>query len=526
MCGLILLFKPAQMFEANAPFFYYGLAQIALLLVPAFLASFAVLAGLAALGGPRWRQALASAVGGLAVAAWVNATFVASPGGALDGRTLLVPLDEQRDAFNALLYVAVALAGAALAGWRPLLARRFFVALFVVLAAQTAWIALHDEHGWRAAGNTQRLATLSPEKNVLVIVLDTFQSDLFADIVQHDAALARAFGGFTYFPNAVGPAPTTYLSLPVIHSGMSYREGDKLRNTYHASVGERSFVARLARAGYDAMLVNPILNYCPAGALCDHESALVRGRLDSMAEGAAFLVDLGVFRIVPDAIKPLVYAEGSWMTTHWFAEDRALTSNRVLERMAASMRADGPRPVVRFLHLFGTHPPARLDAACRPVRDLPWTRDTAAAQDRCALSKVAELLRRLGELGLYDRTAVLVMADHGAGLPRDPNNRWPWGVAASPLLLVKPFNARGALTESSRVVGLADVAASVCAWTRDCRMDSGTDVMQNAPQPPSYTFLAYLWRHEYWLAEAVPILERYEVRGPPQDRASWHKAAH
>jgi len=523
LCGLVLLFKPAQMFDANEPFFYFGFAQIALLLVPIFIAAFGVIAWLASRGGPRWQHALAATLGGIALAAWINGTFVASPGGALDGRTSLVAFDERRDALNAILCAGIALGGAAIAGWRPVLARRFFAALFLVLAAQSVWIAATDEHSWRAEGDVRRLTELSAEKNVLVILLDGFQSDFFAEIVGRELELARGFEGFTYFANAVGPAPTTYLAMPVIHSGVQYREGEKLRDTYRGSVGERSFMARLARSGYDAMLVNAILNHCPDGVLCDHEGPLVRGRLKALAEAAAFLVDLGIFRIVPDAVKPSVYGEGAWMATRSVADDRVVTSNRVLELMARSLHVGSRRPVARFVHLFGTHAPASVDARCRPVGKLPWTRATAIAQSRCAVSKLGAVLRALQDLGLYDRTAIAVLADHGAGLPEDGKLGWIWGAAASPLLLVKPFGARGPLTHSARVVGLGDLAASLCAWTGDCRMEAGSDLVRDAKQPPSYPFLAYFWRHEYWLAESVPIFERYEVRGPPRDIASWRQ---
>ena len=83
------------------PFFYFGFAQIALLLVPLFLAASGALrvarqrAARRAGSARSPRRSAASAL-----AAWINATFVASPGGALDGRSLLVPLDERRDALQ------------------------------------------------------------------------------------------------------------------------------------------------------------------------------------------------------------------------------------------------------------------------------------------------------------------------------------------------------------------------------------------------------------------------------------------
>jgi hypothetical protein len=304
LCGLVFLFKPAQMFEANEPFFYFGLAQIGLLLLPLFLLAFGAIAWLASCARQGVQRGLAALLGGIALAAWVNASLLPSPGGALDGRTLLLPFDEERVLRNLLLWAAAAAGGAAIAWCLPVLARRFFLALFVVLATQAAWIAASDSHPWRAEGAVGRLAALSSEKNVIVVLLDGFQSDFFAEIVEREPQLAQAFEGFTYFANAVGPAPTTYLALPAIHSGKPYREGERLRDTYRRSVVEGSFMAQLARSGYDAMLVNPLLNYCPDGVLCDHEGVLVYGRGKSLAEAAAFSSILPCFASCPTRSSP------------------------------------------------------------------------------------------------------------------------------------------------------------------------------------------------------------------------------
>lgn len=522
LCGLVFVFKPAQMFEANAPFIYFGFAQIALVLVPVFMATFAAAAWLASRGGERWQRVVAAALGGIALAAWMNATFVASPGGPLDGRTVLLPYDQEQFGLNLLLCAAFAAGGAASAWWFPVVTRRFLVALFAVLTGQAVWIAAADGHSWRPPGAAERLAALSSEKNIIVILLDAFQSDFFAEVLEREPELVHAFDGFTYFANAVGPAPTTYLAMPAIHSGIPYREGEGLKETYRRSIVDGSFMARLAANGYDGMLVNPILNYCPKGVVCDHESVLMHGRGKSLAEAAAFLVDLAVFRIVPDTFKPSVYAEGSWMATRMLGErSRAVTSNRVLELFARSMHVASPRPVARFLHLFSTHSPASVDADCRRVRNLPWVRPTAISQAQCAVTRLSDVPRRLQALGLYDRTAIAVVADHGAGMPKDAKSGWVWGAYASPLLLVKPFGARGALARSTRVVGVSDLPASLCSWTADCRMESGADVARDRHDPPKYPFFLYHWRHEYWLAQSVPIVERYEVRGPPRDIASW-----
>src|SRR6185436_19727519 len=62
----------------------------------------------------------------------------------------------------------------------------------------------------------------SPTRNVVILVLDTFQTDLFQELLDDDAGLAAKFEGFTYFRNAVGGFPSTAASVPLILTGQYY----------------------------------------------------------------------------------------------------------------------------------------------------------------------------------------------------------------------------------------------------------------------------------------------------------------
>ena len=97
-------------------------------------------------------------------------------------------------------------------------------------------------------------------------------------------------------------------------------------------------------------------------------------------------------------------------------------------------------------------------------------------QARCALTAVQALLQRLRDLGLYDRSAIIVTSDHGMTLdlvaPEDQRPlrgiRSPAGVTlakieswATPLLLLKPFGARGPLQTSYAPTSIADIPATL-----------------------------------------------------------------
>jgi hypothetical protein len=525
LCAVAFIFLPAGILAGNAPFFYYPLSQLALVLVPAFVLAWLVLTALASVGPPRWRRIVAALLYGAAAWGWVSGTFITPSHGLLDGRSFL-ELAAGRERWINLALAVACVAVVAYGAWRrPVVARRFALALGVLLLAQAAWIVMTDDNAWREPADERRLTSLSPRRNVLVVLLDAFQGDFFEDIVQADPALARAFDGFTYFRNAMGSAMTTYLAIPTIHSGEPVVRADGLHAIYRRNVVEGSFVAKLASRGYDAMVVNPMLNACPQGARCDDYLETVYGRFGSLVERAAVLVNISVFRMVPHVAKAGVYRNGKWWTPLRVPREHSRVSNDFLDRMAANVRADSERPVVRFLHLFNSHAPPTLDADCRPVEvEAIVRREAMVAMDHCALRHLAPFLDALRERGLYDTSAILVIADHGSGLPRPRERDFVPGASAWPLIVVKPFGARGPLRTDDSLVGLEDIAATVCAWTGECTAASGgVDLMRVPSAPRSFPFISYVWSGKYVGADAVPLDNVFMVTGPPRDPGSWRR---
>lgn len=523
LAGEACLFQAALVYAGNAPLFRFGLVQLGLVLVPAFVLATAVLVGLASNGPARVRATLAAGLAGLAVAAWVGATFLAPAHGLVDGRSILQLGDGAARWTNGLAYGAVLLAAAAFARWRPRVARNLLLALFAVHAAQVAWIVARDDKPWAANVDRARFAQLSADRNVLVILLDALQSDVFQEAMASDPQLRAAFDGFTYFPNAVAHAPTTYLSLPSIHSGIPFMDGAGIRAAYRERVVEGSFMAQLAAHGWDAVLVNPILQACPRGAECYQPEELMFGEKTTLVEYAVLLVDLAAFRMAPVVARPWIYREGRWISPTRMWLRGADTGNRTLDRFATELHGGAARPAVRFLHLFATHPPATIAADCTVQPPSAWTRPAAVAQDRCALQAVARVLAALRAKGLYDNTAIVVLADHGAGLPLRDGRVFTLASVASALLVAKPAHARGPLAVVDDVVGLMDVAATVCGQARDCRAAGGRDAFGHAAPRRAYPFLDYQWDSSAFGADAVAVNNLFALEGPPGDVESWQR---
>ena len=63
------------------------------------------------------------------------------------------------------------------------------------------------------------LYSFSKESNTIVILLDAFQGNMFADIVDKHPDIIEKFDGFTYFPNTLSVGGGTWESIGAILGG-------------------------------------------------------------------------------------------------------------------------------------------------------------------------------------------------------------------------------------------------------------------------------------------------------------------
>lgn len=520
--GHLFLYKPALIYQSNAVFFYYGFLQLALPLLAVSVLCAGSGSALALAGPPRWRRGYTMGLTAVAIAAWFNSAFFAGSSGTLDGRTFAIMSESSHLWGNALILSAVAAAVVWLGHRYRTWLRQFCIALNVVFISITVIVIARDTKPWRQASESGDITSFSSDRNVLLVVLDAFQADLLEDILTKEPDLASELDGFTFFTNAVGVGPTTYLSIPAIHSGRIYVEGLSLRRFYRETVESGSFLSALAHAGYRSELVNPILGSCPGDTCCYHGTRIVKGQAFDVARTASGLLDLSLFRIAPHFAKTWVFNEGAWRVSALFDYSMQNASNEILDRLATGIRLDAKQPTAKFLHLFNTHAPVGLDAECQRVSGREWIWHDVVEQDRCALRRLIPVFRALREKGGYDRTAIAVLADHGAGL--HDGSHFELGALASPLVLAKPFEARGKLARSGIQIGLVDIAAIVCGMTRACTHPSGVNPFSDSVAADrSFKFLMYSWTNDKLYADSIAIDSTYVVIGPPREQASWLK---
>lgn len=538
LVAVVLVQLPLTLHAGSRAEFRFGLWQLMPIWIGLAGMAWGVLLALCRWAPKRYRAALGPALWSLALWAWVSGNLVVFRFGLLTGAPLEFG-DKKLWALPELLLCGVLLAaGFWWARRSRLAAGRLALAGLVLIAAQAA-LALFADLPKSAELTPTRPASLgrfAPADNVVVLLLDTFQGDVFAELVETDPVLAENFAGFLFFPNALGVARTTALTMPAVHTGLRYEAGWTLAEYQQSAQSRASFLGQAVRAGSEVTVVNPF-GFCPPqAAWCGELDRLVGSPWRSLGSEALLPIDLALFRVAPLVAKRALYSRGQWLTLRALGIHRGRLqqeqSFELLRLVSSEARVEGGGPTLKFLHLPTPHSPLVASADCELAsEDLPKERVHVLDQSRCALGEVSALLDRLRALDIMDSALVVLMADHGAGLPlvgSDPELPLEWRErmgAANPLLLVKFPGASGALAVSQQPAQIDDVGKTVCDAVAGCGYGVGRPLSFRGGPRRMRHYLDYTWRTDFWYQKGRIEVTNWEVRGPLRKRESWRRVA-
>jgi hypothetical protein len=543
---LTFLLVPASLYLGNLRDFRFAPLPVAqVLAVPILVLALLGIAVARLL--PRNASRLCAALATLTLLSWTQAYLLVWDYGPLDGQ----PIDWSVGGWRGLVDLPLWVAGLGLAlKFHERLARPLATAALCLVALQAVVVVADGLRQRQALAekSTRRFPTddldavarFSPERNVVHILLDSLQSDVFHEAVTGPGGprLQAALGGFTWFEEHLGTYPATHMALPVIVSGRVYRN-DIPMGEYHEAAYERGSILRAARqAGFEVDIVAEswMLDELARGGV-DH--AYVPSE-PSRVVHAARLLDLALFRAVPHVVKRFVYNDQNWLAQRLLAGTNLMmfpyfSHNAFLDQLVRRFAADRPRPVYKFFHLTSTHAPFVANPDCSFAgRALEATRAAVVAQSRCSLSFVAALLERLRQAGIYEDSLIVIMADHGGWLGPPRYRHGTFGDAratydldprmvglATPLLAIKPPGAANGFNVSASQTSMTDVAATIDALAGFGAGLPGRSVMEPREPAVERRYHGYAWtgeQHPRYLPEVV----EYLITGTAYDARSWH----
>ena len=396
---------PGQLFLANATEFPMALGDVLpSLVVLALGGTLAAAVLLLTLPNDTARPvglAIAFAIGCLA---WAQ-SHLPWPYGIADGHAIDWAAHRRDALLDTTMWGA---AVAAAIWWRRGLVRLIATASLILIGIQASALAIQAAEAPRrwiddVTFDDSGRFTFSPDRNVIILVLDTFQTDLFQELLDEDPALADRFQGFTYFRNAVGGFPSTAAAIPLILSGRYYDNTEPFQRFVRTTYRTASLPQALSGAGFDVYYHN--LYFWPSLYADESIATHVRSkgvlRYDPLDRDRALrLLAFGAFRYLPQPGKRLVEARiaGSGGATpagqnraHGAGTRRAATRTGTclrttptrrgpfFQQMAQTATTTSARPVIQVFHLWGLHPPLTHDETLTPMK-APYTRETRSGR--------------------------------------------------------------------------------------------------------------------------------------------------
>lgn len=383
-------------------------------------------------------------------------------------------------------------------------------------------------------------------KNILVLLLDRADGYTMHQILSDEQ---RAhFSGFIDFTNATSSNGSTLPTLTSVIAGEHYTayniNSREIQDTLRDEIarGYAGILNRFHQAGFDtrALLdfptdpahLYPLLD-STQNILFDSPYRGLYITQESQTLPLNQLISFGIFRLSTFKLRRDIYRRGAWLfipaylQTNYSQIYYALRPISEMRALTKHTTANATAPTFTFIHNSITHNPYALNEQCSfDATDFGSPNDEAFGlpqghynSEKCALMWITQMLDRLKELGVYDNTQIFITADHGAQgkqLPINRNYHIP--------LFYKPFNAKGAMVQDSRLIANYDIPTIFCANLKKGCPNVAPNILKHYPNNREIiTFSTQGWRFEDHKSNAFILNNFHKISGNIYEPKNWQK---
>ena len=398
----------------------------------------------------------------------------------------------------------------------------------------TARISAQDE-------SLNNIYKFSSEQNVVHLMLDGFQADVFSDLIKQDAQYKSSLTGFTFFEDTLGTFPYTRFAVPAFLAGKIYNNKTPKDEFVTAALKGNSILNAAHASGYEVDIVGEEY-WVPFYTKGNHTNNYTipnnqhMTEADFLLDNAATLLDLTLFRIAPHFVKEHIYNKQKWLVSPFLVDKEFLqfhyfSHTSLVESLTDNMSIGREKPTYKYIHIMNTHTPMVVTSQCVYAGGvLPNIRSTLTDQSKCTLNTIMSLLEKMKSLGIYDDALIVLHADHGGWVHPHKFKRHrasngmiiePWMASlSSPLLAVKPPQASGDLVVSDKratMADLPDTISSILELEADFGRISliGSDVDPNRKR----RFYFYAWQRDAWETDYTGPIQEFIIDGSQHEQA-------
>lgn len=366
--------------------------------------------------------------------------------------------------------------------------------------------------------------TVSSKGNIIVLVLDAFDTQVFDQVAEDDPEFFEPLNDFVFYDNLTSQYAYTYMAIPYLLTGVDWEEG-MTETEYHDFAFEKSGVLKdIQDAGYsigvytDAAATGFEIEKIAFNCKTQPEIAL------NYPELSRLMMVTSKYVTMPFMFKgQYIYTTDEFLKLSaneevWGVDDDSQYYNE-LKNKHLSLAEDGLK-AFRFIHLNGAHAPFRIDENLERI-DFSDEGRFLVGQAKGSMKVVYEYMNQLKSLGAYDDAMIIVTADHGQnfsldGVLSNVAEEYGFNNTSSPILFVKYPNHTGADTNIER----KDIAVTQKEIVETMRRASGTSVQRDAKSLEETVENDYPVRELKVYRYDIP-LRIFDITGNVHDINNW-----
>ena len=517
---MMCLFAPLEFYLSNKGYFFFSGTEIIPFGVLATLATFVIGSLITFVLHYFFKKAiipLAGVVFGLVLSLYIQGNYIVVDYGALDGNEINWSDFKTQGIISAALFIVVT--GVCVLIACKVNRTKFFKAIqmisicLVLVQCVTIMTLMLQKGGLKK--EAKYLATqdeefnLSPEENILVLVLDTFDSKAFSNIMEQDESgkYKEMLKDFTYYPDTSAAYSATDLAVPNILTGDQYQNEVTYGEFLNRAYANSPFITRLNKEDWFCGVYSECMAPQNENTAKNINNYLKLERtVSSHRRLAEFMYKFVGFRYLPQPLKQYCwfYPEDVKSSLECTVDDTKTLcsdSNFIFYDQIPEIKADSDKKVFHFYHLEGTHPPFTINADFQPSNQELTIEDEGKAM----MVLIDSFLAKLKEENVYDNSNIIIMADHGH-----------YDMRYNPLFMVKRENTSSEFTVDNKPLSYFNLQDFFLGL-----MDgkSNDEIWGNEPKDRLFYF--YSWHFALDEDLYCTDLDEYKVTGKADLKGSY-----
>lgn len=278
---------------------------------------------------------------------------------------------------------------------------------------------------------------VSGDGNVIILILDAVDNMYIEDILDTNPELFDDFNDFTLYMNTCSVYDKTYESTNQMFSG--YCLGDDYNgctDEFYSRIKDNGYIVNMYNFTYDARFPD-ITKYIDNRILLnlnDNNNCTIK--YDMIYND---FLDLSLFQILPNVTKNVI--DTTALNFNYIyannVDDSVVAKNEAFGRDMKFSLSSKENKYIKVYHINGAHMPCDY-----------------MTETKTCIGVCSELVKQLKEIGAYDNSTIIFMADHGL---HDDDSYFSYPTAGTPMFMIKePLKTSNKITISNAPIYYED----------------------------------------------------------------------